>query len=83
VLENRKTKNKKFGEFGNNISKRTFYEVGSRFYKSNQTNKKTNMKQIYFGNYILCNQMGRGKGTQNQHYSSYNQIFIWVYYDQI
>jgi hypothetical protein len=56
---------KQNGQFGNNISKGTFYEVGSRFYKSNQTSRKTNNKQIHFGNYKLCNQVGRGKNTQH------------------
>jgi hypothetical protein len=37
--------------------------VGSKFYRSNQTNRMTNGKQIHFGSYRLCNQMGRGKGT--------------------
>jgi hypothetical protein len=30
------------------------------------------MKQIHFGGYKLCNQVGKGKGTQNQYYSSYS-----------
>ncbi len=29
------TKWKRFGQIGNNPSKRTFYEMGSKFYKSN------------------------------------------------
>ncbi len=51
-----------FGQIGNNTFRGTFYEVGFRFYKSNQTSKKINMKQIYVGGYRLCNQVGRGKG---------------------
>jgi hypothetical protein len=61
----------------------TFYEVGSKFYRFNKTSKKTNMKQIYFDSYRLYNQVGRGKGAQNQYYSSYNHIHVWVYSDQI
>jgi hypothetical protein len=29
-------------------------------------NKETNRKHIHSGSYKLCNQVGRGKGTQNQ-----------------
>jgi hypothetical protein len=49
--------NKKFSQVGNNISKKTFYEMGSKFYKYNQTSRKTNNKQIHFGSYKLCNQI--------------------------
>jgi len=70
---------KKSNQVGSNSSKETFYEVGSKFYKSNKTTKMTNRKQIYFGSYKLCNQVGRGKATQNQYYSNYIYIFIWVY----
>jgi hypothetical protein len=35
---------------------------------------KTNRKQIHFNSYRLCNQVGRGKGIQNQYYNSYNHI---------
>jgi hypothetical protein len=45
LLENWRTRNKKFGQVGNNTSRRTLYEMGSRFYKSNQTSKNTNKKQ--------------------------------------
>ncbi len=55
--------NKEFGQVCNNTYIRTFYEMGSRFYRSNQTNMMTNEKQIHVGSYRLCNQMGRGKGT--------------------
>ncbi len=65
-VKNWKTSNKKSDKFGNNTSKTTFYEMRSKFNRSSQTNKKTNMKQIYFGSYILCNQIGKSKGTQNQ-----------------
>jgi hypothetical protein len=34
----KKNQNKGFGQVGNKISKGTFYEVGFRFYRSNQTN---------------------------------------------
>ncbi len=61
LLKNWRIKNKKFDQVGKNISRRTFYELGSKFYRSNQTNKNTNRKQIYFGNYKLCNQVGRSK----------------------
>jgi hypothetical protein len=54
------------GQVGNNTSKGTFYEMKSRFYGSNQTSKRTNNKQIHFGSYKLCNQVGIGKTTQNQ-----------------
>ncbi len=54
----------------------TRQEVGFRFYTSNKTNMKTNKKQIYFGSYRLCDQVGRGKGTQNQYCTSYNEIPI-------
>jgi hypothetical protein len=72
MLENWRTKNKKSGKVGNNISKKTFYEMGSKNYWSNQTNMNINMKQIYCSSYRLCNQVGRGKGTQNQYCNSYN-----------
>jgi hypothetical protein len=39
------TRNKKFGQVGDNIFRGTFYEMGSRFYRSNQTSKKINKKQ--------------------------------------
>jgi hypothetical protein len=52
--KNWKTKNKKYGQVDNNTSKRTFFELGSRLYRSHKTSKKTNMKQIYFGSYRLC-----------------------------
>jgi hypothetical protein len=29
-------------------------------------------KQIHFGSHILCNQVGKGKDTQNQYYNNYN-----------
>jgi hypothetical protein len=35
------------------LPKEPFYEVGSRFYRSNQTNKKTNRKQIPILNELL------------------------------
>jgi hypothetical protein len=35
--------------------------MGSRFYRSNQTNMKTNKKQIQFGSYRLCKQNHLGK----------------------
>ncbi len=69
-------KTKKFSQVNNNTSKGTLYEVGSKFYRSNQTSKKINMKQIHFGSYKLCNQVSRGEGIWNQYYSIYNQIFV-------
>jgi hypothetical protein len=35
ILKNWRIKNKKFGQVGNNTTRITFYEVGSRFYRSN------------------------------------------------
>ncbi len=43
----------------------------------------TNMKEIHFSSYKICNQVGRNKGTHNQYYSSHNQFFICVYFDHI
>jgi hypothetical protein len=57
--------------------------MGFRFYKSNETNMKINGKQIHFGSYRLNNQVGRGKGIQNQYCSSYIHISISVYSDHI
>jgi hypothetical protein len=37
-------KNKKSNQVRDNISRITFYEVGSRFYRSNRISKKTNRK---------------------------------------
>jgi hypothetical protein len=34
-VKNWRTKNKKYGQVDNNISRGTFYEMRSRFYKSN------------------------------------------------
>jgi hypothetical protein len=59
VVRKLKTKNKKYSPVGGNTGRKTFYEVGSRFYKSNQTNRKTKGKQICFGSYKLCNQVGK------------------------
>jgi len=59
-----KTQNKKFGQVGNNTSRKTFYEVGSRFYRFNQTIMQINRKQIHFGNYRLCNQVGKSKALR-------------------
>jgi hypothetical protein len=72
MLENWRIKNKKSGKVGYKISKKAFYEVKSKNYWSNQTNMNINMKQIYCSSYRLCNQVGRGKGTQNQYCNSYN-----------
>jgi hypothetical protein len=33
-------------------------------------------KKYIFGNYKLCNQVGRSKDTRNQYCNSYNQIFV-------
>ncbi len=57
--------NKKFGQVGINTSRGTFYDVGFRFYRSNETSMKTNRKQTHFGGHKLCNQVDRGKGIQN------------------
>ncbi len=50
LSKNWSIKNKKSGQVDNNTFGGTFYEMGFRFYRSNKTSKKTNMKQIYFGN---------------------------------
>jgi len=55
--------------------------MGSKFYKSNQTIRKINGKQIHFGSYGLCNQMGKSKSTYNEYCSNYIQISIWIYFD--
>jgi hypothetical protein len=39
MLENWKIQNKFFGQVGNNTSRRTFYEVGFKIYKYNQTSR--------------------------------------------
>jgi hypothetical protein len=57
VVKKLEVKNKRFDQVGNYTFRITFYEVGSRFYRSNQTNNNTNRKQIYFGSYRLCNQV--------------------------
>jgi hypothetical protein len=44
-------------------------------------NMKTNRKQIYFGKYKLCNQVGKSEGIQNQYCNSYSQILVWIYFD--
>ncbi len=70
------SKNNEFGKNGYFVAKKTIHEMGLKFHGANWTCMKAHWEQIHTSYDRLCNKVGGGKSTMNEHSCNHNHVHL-------